>query len=336
MAILRVATAVLSAGLLGADALVQPNAAKVRAASKEVAPGLVELQLCDGKGSFCTSRSHVLATATWSSHCDSLEDVGPLAVKNFSALSTNSMIRVSLFSTAVCMGQPVDANGHSFGSYSVTKMSSWYTLSEETAVRSVLITVAGYPDPMDPAEIGVKLVLWPLEDQQTACDGNRSSIAGTIALKNGEVKCVPPLTRNACLLRNPVPGSVADYGFLDSLDDLDFDWEIAQTLDGSTGDGYPMGSYYMHRYTAAWQGHAACRGDQLTSLPMGRCLVTKLYGQQCNEIVKGFGLKAWTVRQELYTLHMGTPGNVGFTATTSSAEPAQARIHCAWTRLLPC
>jgi len=340
------------------------------------------LLMCDCNGVDCKERYWELPSKSWASTCDTLGDLsGSAEVCKFRfTASTSATVELAFFTDVYCMGDAVEAGYAWQGRFHANDNDGWYKLQVPKWVKSIRptvvvdgssvlaasgsswmpqgatdvapqVVVAGGGAAVAAAaataavrQVGVKMVMWPLYDQDAqigtadefdCAQGN----PGVNVNANGRAwpqDCVSPVDRVWCVAVNAQPNTAEDWGSLDHLESLDFadNLQQAAAFNGDSGSGYPMGSVLVNKYTSSWTGHAACSSNPSEGLPAGKCVVTKLYGIRCNELTgceANCNLNSWYSGRELYTLHEGQRINSG-----GASGPWPVRIRCAWTRVVSC
>jgi len=250
-------------------------------------------------------------------------------------------VQVQLFGSMYCTGDPLmmneagaDGNGIF---YTNGGEDGWYNLGSDVEVWSIRVTAAGPPRPAEDYTIGVKLVLFPLYDQDndrdivwdefnpdsSGCHGVDVNFAGASFPDNG---CASPDDRVYCL---PYPGNDGGaWGIMDPLNDMDFAGKLVPEFDGSSALGFPVGSYYLGPYTTSWTDSPPCNGNQYDIDWNQFYTWTKMYSDTCDDVAANCPngpTDCWDNYPTVAEFTLGDSGNMDNWPTG---------VKCVWTRVL--
>lgn len=323
------------------------------------------IQLCDDAAN-CATRKYGLPVDEWAANCDTLggAQVGleGLNVSTFwswiesGTTQLPENVDLIMYEDTYCGGKPVMADTPWYGAYTATQDATagdkGWAFPVQHTVRSVRVTAVGQL--VDRGDmIGVKLVLWPLYNENlqlgfldefdcVSQDGGYYDVGLPVAdpadlVSTWPSACASPIDRVYCIER-----SVDEWGAVDDWPTYGFDfadnWDITKPFQGV----YPMGSALSNRYYSSWTSEPPCRNyetqDPLVDLPTGSCIVTKLYTDPCTTVATS--LDQWTaVTPQIVLNSMGHCTNADGTSCvldkqTESNGTWPLPIRCAWTRVV--
>jgi len=324
------------------------------------------MKLCDQSQANCVARTaSSLPQDEWSDHCDSFSEFGSSEVQWFwawidgnNSTQDATRVKVTLYAEPYCEGPQFEWDTGYQGEFDATMNpymgASGWKLAAPQQVRSVRVSATGSLNDRGDM-VGVKVVLFPLFDLDAqlktlfefTCDATVPGEYFDVGLATSDdpdfqttwpSTCASPIDRVYCIERK-----IGGWGAVDDLPENGFSFAGDSTGAEAFEGTFPTRSAYVDRYYSSWEGQAPCRDPDtygtFDALPVGTCVVTKLYTKPCTSVATS--LSDWDTTISEFTLtNMGKCVNIdgslcrlqGEGRLDTQLEPTP--IRCIWSRVV--